>query len=160
MDPDWQYRLALERGDSLRAKAARERLARLALQPERNGRTSFRTLVGGLLIRAGRALSGDRSSGNAMTSRIVARGSLDERRHPTGPIPDNGTWVVVGGGSTQARGQAHDLRRARPARVPGRHLAARVAVFGDHKPTDTLVGVETLAEPGYLIEIEAIAVLD
>ena len=37
---------------------------------------------------------------------------------------------------------------------------ARVAVFGDHKPADTLVGVETLAEPGYLIEVDAIAVLD
>ena len=37
---------------------------------------------------------------------------------------------------------------------------ARIAVFGDHKPADTLVGVETLAEPGYLIEIEAIAVVD
>ena len=38
--------------------------------------------------------------------------------------------------------------------------AARAAVFGDHKPTDTLVGVEALAEPGYLIEVEAIAVVD
>jgi enamine deaminase RidA (YjgF/YER057c/UK114 family) len=37
---------------------------------------------------------------------------------------------------------------------------ARVAVFGDHKPADTLVGVETLAEAGYLIEVEAIAVVD
>jgi len=37
---------------------------------------------------------------------------------------------------------------------------ARIAVFGDHKPTDTLVGVETLAEPGYLIEVDAIAVVD
>jgi enamine deaminase RidA (YjgF/YER057c/UK114 family) len=37
---------------------------------------------------------------------------------------------------------------------------AREAVFGDHKPTDTLVGVETLAEPGYLIEVDAIAVLE
>ena len=37
---------------------------------------------------------------------------------------------------------------------------ARVAVLGDHKPADTLVGVETLAEPGYLIEVDAIAVLD
>jgi enamine deaminase RidA (YjgF/YER057c/UK114 family) len=35
---------------------------------------------------------------------------------------------------------------------------ARVAVFGDHKPADTLVGVQTLAESGYLIEVEAIAV--
>lgn len=38
--------------------------------------------------------------------------------------------------------------------------AARVAVFGDHRPTDTLVGIETLAEPGYLIEVDAIAVVD
>ncbi len=37
---------------------------------------------------------------------------------------------------------------------------ARMAVFGDHKPADTLVGVDALAEPGYLIEVEAIAVVD
>jgi enamine deaminase RidA (YjgF/YER057c/UK114 family) len=37
---------------------------------------------------------------------------------------------------------------------------ARIAVFGDHKPTDTIVGVETLAEPGYVIEVEAVAVVD
>jgi enamine deaminase RidA (YjgF/YER057c/UK114 family) len=37
---------------------------------------------------------------------------------------------------------------------------ARIAVFGDHKPTDVLVGVQTLAEPGYLIEVDAIAVVD
>jgi enamine deaminase RidA (YjgF/YER057c/UK114 family) len=38
--------------------------------------------------------------------------------------------------------------------------AARVELFGDHKPTDTLLGVETLAAPGYLIEVDAIAVTD
>ena len=37
---------------------------------------------------------------------------------------------------------------------------ARIAVFGDHRPADTLLGVATLAEPGYLIEVEAIAVVD
>ncbi|WP_069163728.1 RidA family protein [Nocardia altamirensis] len=37
---------------------------------------------------------------------------------------------------------------------------ARVALFGDHKPTDVLLGVETLAAPGYLIEVDAIAVVD
>lgn len=37
---------------------------------------------------------------------------------------------------------------------------ARVAVFGDHKPADVLIGVETLAEPGYLIEVDALAILD
>jgi enamine deaminase RidA (YjgF/YER057c/UK114 family) len=35
---------------------------------------------------------------------------------------------------------------------------ARVALFGEHKPADTLVGVEALARPGYLIEVDAIAV--
>jgi enamine deaminase RidA (YjgF/YER057c/UK114 family) len=38
--------------------------------------------------------------------------------------------------------------------------AARIAVFGDHRPADTLLGVATLAEPGYLIEVEAIAVVE
>jgi enamine deaminase RidA (YjgF/YER057c/UK114 family) len=37
---------------------------------------------------------------------------------------------------------------------------ARRAVFGDHLPADTLLGVEALAEPGYLVEVEAIAVVD
>jgi enamine deaminase RidA (YjgF/YER057c/UK114 family) len=36
--------------------------------------------------------------------------------------------------------------------------AARAAVFGDHKPADALIGVATLAHPGCLIEVEAIAV--
>jgi enamine deaminase RidA (YjgF/YER057c/UK114 family) len=38
--------------------------------------------------------------------------------------------------------------------------AARVGLFGDHRPADTLVGVPTLAIPGYLVEVDAIAVLD
>jgi len=38
---------------------------------------------------------------------------------------------------------------------------ARSAVFGPATlPASTLVGVQALAEPGFLIEIEAIAVLD
>ena len=37
---------------------------------------------------------------------------------------------------------------------------ARVSLFGDHKPVDTLVGVESLARPEYLIEVDAIAVTD
>jgi enamine deaminase RidA (YjgF/YER057c/UK114 family) len=36
---------------------------------------------------------------------------------------------------------------------------ARVGLFGDHKPTDVLLGVQTLAAPGYLIEVDAIAVI-
>lgn len=37
--------------------------------------------------------------------------------------------------------------------------AARVSLFGDHKPVDTLLGVAALS-PGYLIEVDAIAVAD
>jgi hypothetical protein len=33
-------------------------------------------------------------------------------------------------------------------------------VFGDHKRADTLLGVATLAEPGRMIEVEAVAVVD
>jgi enamine deaminase RidA (YjgF/YER057c/UK114 family) len=35
---------------------------------------------------------------------------------------------------------------------------ARAALFGGHKPPDTLVGVQSLALPGFLIEVDAIAV--
>ncbi|HEY0781917.1 MAG TPA: RidA family protein, partial [Thermoanaerobaculia bacterium] len=37
--------------------------------------------------------------------------------------------------------------------------AARVARFGDHPPADVVVGVATLS-PGYLIEVDAVAVVD
>jgi enamine deaminase RidA (YjgF/YER057c/UK114 family) len=38
--------------------------------------------------------------------------------------------------------------------------AARLSLFGDHKPADTLVGVESLSHPNYLIEVEAVAIID
>jgi enamine deaminase RidA (YjgF/YER057c/UK114 family) len=37
---------------------------------------------------------------------------------------------------------------------------ARVALFGEHKPADTIVGVEALSRPEYLVEVEATAVID
>ena len=37
---------------------------------------------------------------------------------------------------------------------------ARVSLFGDHKPADVLVGIETLSNPDYLIEVEAVAVVE
>jgi len=37
--------------------------------------------------------------------------------------------------------------------------AARIALFGDHKPADVVVGVAALS-PEYLIEVDAIAVID
>jgi enamine deaminase RidA (YjgF/YER057c/UK114 family) len=36
----------------------------------------------------------------------------------------------------------------------------RVALFGNHKPADTLVGVEALSGAEFLIEVEAVAVVD
>jgi enamine deaminase RidA (YjgF/YER057c/UK114 family) len=37
---------------------------------------------------------------------------------------------------------------------------ARIDVFGDHKPTDVVLGVEALAHPELMIEVDAIAVVD
>jgi enamine deaminase RidA (YjgF/YER057c/UK114 family) len=37
--------------------------------------------------------------------------------------------------------------------------AARIALFGNHKPADVVVGVAALS-PDYLIEVDAIAVID
>jgi enamine deaminase RidA (YjgF/YER057c/UK114 family) len=36
---------------------------------------------------------------------------------------------------------------------------ARIALFGDHKPADVVVGIATLS-PDYLIEVDAIAIID
>jgi enamine deaminase RidA (YjgF/YER057c/UK114 family) len=38
--------------------------------------------------------------------------------------------------------------------------AARSSVLGTHAPASTLVGVQALAQPGYLVEVEGIAVVD
>jgi enamine deaminase RidA (YjgF/YER057c/UK114 family) len=99
-----------------------------------------------------------------------------------GQVADDAHGNLVGPGdlAAQARQAFANLRRALAAAGAGPEQVtritiyvvhhrpeylpdiseARVAVFGDHKPTDTLVGVEALAEPGYLIEVDAIAVVD
>jgi enamine deaminase RidA (YjgF/YER057c/UK114 family) len=98
-----------------------------------------------------------------------------------GQVADDAHGNLVGSGdlATQARRAFANLGRclaaaeARPEQVVRITIyvvghrpeylpdisAARIAVFGDHKPADTLLGVEALAEPGYLIEVEAIAVV-
>jgi enamine deaminase RidA (YjgF/YER057c/UK114 family) len=51
------------------------------------------------------------------------------------------------------------VRGYRPEHIPvieaGRH-----AIFGDHKPADALIGVEALADPECLIEVDALAVVE
>ena len=54
------------------------------------------------------------------------------------------TWFVVG---------------FDPARLP-ELAAARRETFGDHAPASTLIGVQSLAQPEFLVEAEAIAVLE
>jgi enamine deaminase RidA (YjgF/YER057c/UK114 family) len=39
-------------------------------------------------------------------------------------------------------------------------MNARATAFGEHKPASTYVGVESLARPALLVEVEAVAVLD
>lgn len=41
-----------------------------------------------------------------------------------------------------------------------RLMTVRASAFGDHKPASTYVGVEALARPGLLVEVDAVAVLD
>jgi enamine deaminase RidA (YjgF/YER057c/UK114 family) len=36
----------------------------------------------------------------------------------------------------------------------------RASLFGEHKPADTVVGVHTLSQPEYLIEVDAVAVIE
>ena len=97
-----------------------------------------------------------------------------------GQVAEDGDGNVIGPGdiAAQARqafanlGRALAAAGARPdqvtklgifvARYRREYLpaieAGRVALFGPHKPTDTLVGVETLSRSDYLIEVDAIAI--
>jgi enamine deaminase RidA (YjgF/YER057c/UK114 family) len=99
-----------------------------------------------------------------------------------GQEPEDGHGDLVGAGdlAAQARqvfvnvGRALAAAGARPDQVTKLTIyvvghrreylpvieEARVAVFGDHKPTDALIGVQTLSNPEYLIEVDAIAVTD
>jgi enamine deaminase RidA (YjgF/YER057c/UK114 family) len=96
------------------------------------------------------------------------------------PEDEHGNIIGPGDLAVQARqvfsniGRALSAAGARPEQVTKitifvvdyrrEHLSAieagRLALFGDHKPADTLVGVEALSHPEYLIEVEAVAVID
>lgn len=110
---------------------------------------------------------------------VVAAGS--KTVYIAGQEPEDAQGNLVGPGdlATQARqvfanlGRALAAAGARPRQVAKITIyvvhhrpeylplieAARAGLFGDHKPADTLVGVETLARPEYLIEVDAIAVI-
>ncbi len=111
---------------------------------------------------------------------IVAKGSKLVFIAGQEPEDKQGNLVGPGDLAAQARqvfanlGRALAAGGARPAQVTKitifvvnfrrEHLAvieeARVALFGAHKPADTLVGVAALAGTGYLIEVDAIAMID
>ena len=71
-------------------------------------------------------------------------------------------------------GRALSAAGARPAQVSKitifvvdhrrEHLpvieAGRLSLSSDHKPADTLVGVQALSQPDYLIEVDAVAIID
>ena len=98
-----------------------------------------------------------------------------------GQVAEDSSGEIVGGSDigVQARQAFQNLGRAlaaagaRPDQVAKLTIyvagyrdeyiplieAGRRAVFGDHKPADALIGVERLAMPGRLIEVDAIAVM-
>ena len=114
------------------------------------------------------------------TQVVIARGT--RLVFVSGQEPEDVSGRLVGQGdlSTQARqvfgnlGRALAAAGARPDQVAritiyvvdyrrDEHLPiieqARVELFGDHKAADVVVGVAALS-PGYLIEVDAIAVTD
>ena len=111
---------------------------------------------------------------------VVATGS--RQVFIAGQVAEDSQGNLIGPGdmTAQARqvfaniGRALAAAGARPQQVTKlmifvanyrrEHLAmieeGRIALFGDHKPTDTLVGVAALSRPEYLLEVDAIAVID
>jgi enamine deaminase RidA (YjgF/YER057c/UK114 family) len=110
---------------------------------------------------------------------VIARGSRMVFIAGQEPEDEHGNIVGRGDLTVQARqvfsniGRALSAAGARPEQVTKltifvagyrrEHLpvieAGRLALFGDHKPADTLVGVESLSHPDYLIEVEAVAII-
>ena len=123
---------------------------------------------------------GDLPVPTTYTHVVVARGSNLVFIAGQEPEDEDGNLVGLGDLAVQAHqvfvnlGRALAAAGARPDQVARitifvvRHRPeylqvideARAGLFGDHKPADTLVGVEALARPAYLIEVDAIAVID
>jgi enamine deaminase RidA (YjgF/YER057c/UK114 family) len=78
------------------------------------------------------------------------------------PIPEMYTQVVVATGSKLvflSGQQPEDIH----GKLVGQHVPiieeAQISLFGDHKPANVVVGVAIMS-PGYLVEVDAIAVID
>jgi enamine deaminase RidA (YjgF/YER057c/UK114 family) len=121
----------------------------------------------------------DLATPQTYTQVVVARGS--RLVFVAGQVAEDAQGSLVGPGDLGAQsrqafanvGRALAAGGARPDQVAKitifvvglreEHLPAieegRTALFGDHKPADTLLGVQALAHPGCLIEVEAIAVV-
>src|SRR3979490_2048602 len=114
------------------------------------------------------------------TQVVVATGSKMVFVSGQEPEDIHGKLVGLGDLATQARqvfgnlGRALAAAGARPAQVTRITIyvvnykrdeclpiieKARIALFGDHKPADVVLGVATLS-PDYLIEVDAIAIID
>jgi len=110
---------------------------------------------------------------------IVARGS--KLVFIAGQVAEDRHGDLVGAGDMAAQsrqvfaniGWALKAAGARPDQVAKltifvadyrrEHLAmieeGRISLFGEHKPTDTLIGVAALSRPEYMLEVDAIAVI-
>ncbi|HET9849213.1 MAG TPA: RidA family protein [Candidatus Dormibacteraeota bacterium] len=80
-----------------------------------------------------------------------------------GQVAEDSQGNLIGDGdlAVQARQAFGNVGRALAATGAAPEQVARITIYVVHyKPADTLVGVEALAEPQHLIEIDAIAVVD
>jgi enamine deaminase RidA (YjgF/YER057c/UK114 family) len=114
------------------------------------------------------------------TQVVVATGSKLVFVSGQEPEDVNGNLVGPGDLAAQARQVYANLGRALAAAGAGPQQVAKITVyvvnykrdeclaiieearktlFGDHKPADVVLGVTSLS-PGYLIEVDAIAVID
>ena len=99
-----------------------------------------------------------------------------------GQVSEDREGAVIGAGDMRAQarqvfaniGRALTAANARPDQVTKltifvpnyrrEHLEmieeGRVALFGEHRPADTLVGVAALTRPEYMLEVDAVAIVD
>jgi enamine deaminase RidA (YjgF/YER057c/UK114 family) len=111
---------------------------------------------------------------------VIARGT--KQVHIAGQVAEDENGDLVGGNDMTAQatqvfaniGRALAAAGARPGDVTKLTIfvanykreylpmieAGRVTLFGSHKPADTLVGVAALSHDDYMLEVDAIAVVD